>query len=321
MSRRITILAALALLAVPGINAEKLPSFELDEAWQKKVAALAPESPLVEPKKPRKVLVFSLATGFQHWCIPHTEAVVRILGQTSGAYEIVGSTDIEDFRRESLRRYDALVLNNNCPQREKRDFFHDVLVRRMGEAGKPYADMPEAQRTALAKRLYRNLIDYVAAGRGLVLLHGAIANFTQYPEFSELAGGSFAGHPPQQEVSLIPVDPTHPIVEPFGGRPFVHIDEPYFHGGAYRRFLFKPLLELDRSKIRGGRRLKEKLEVPAYVAWIKRHEKGRVFFSSPSHNAQSFERPELLAFLLGGMQYALGDLDCDDAPLGTDAGK
>ena len=32
------------------------------------------------------------------------------------------------------------------------------------------------------------------------------------------------------------------------------------------------------------------------------------------YNAQSYENPELLEFILGGIQYAVGDLDCPDEP-------
>ena len=60
---------------------------------------------------------------------------------------------------------------------------------------------------------------------------------------------------------------------------------------------------------------KEIAELPRYVSWIKRHKQGRVFFCSPAHNAQSFEQPTLLQFILGGIQYATGDLECPDSPL------
>jgi type 1 glutamine amidotransferase len=53
-----------------------------------------------------------------------------------------------------------------------------------------------------------------------------------------------------------------------------------------------------------------------YVSWIKRHGQGRVMYISPSHNAQSFEQPAMLQFYLDGLQYVLGDLDCDDSPIG-----
>jgi type 1 glutamine amidotransferase len=307
---------AIIMLVIAGSfsRAEKLPEIKLDDAWEKKVSAIAPKTPQATPEKKRKVLVFSLATGFKHWCIPHTEAVVKILGDTSGAYQTVASTDIEVFRPERLREFDAVVLNNNCPTGKKRDFFYDVLIEKIGEAGAKYKDMPATEREKLSKELYRSLVDHVAEGGGLVLLHGAIANFANSDEFSELTGGSFAYHPPQQELKLIPVQAGHPMLKPFGGKPFIHIDEPYAMGGAYDKFLFSPMLEMDTSKIpmnkdRGIRKL------PRYVSWIKAYKKGRVFFCSPSHNAQSFERPELLAYILNGMQYAVGDLDCDDKPL------
>jgi len=293
----------------------KAPAFELSQEWKNTVAEKAPKSPVAEPKQPRKVLIFSLSTGFKHWCIPHTEAVIKILGDQSGAYESIASTDVEVFRPERLKEFDAIVLNNNCPQRKKRDLFHDVIIDKIGEAGKKYEDMPMEKREALAKMLYRSLVDYVAEGGGLVLMHGAIANFSYSDEFSALAGGSFDYHPRQQDLTLYPVQPNHPLLKPFGGKPFVHYDEPYVMNRAYAELNFAPMLEMETSTLKPPKEAEKLGNMPRYVAWIKPHKKGRVFFSSPSHNAQSFERPELLGFLLNGMQYALGDLECEDQPV------
>ena len=303
------------------LQANRAPAFELDQEWKDLVAERAPKEAAVKPKQPRKVLVFSLVTGFVHWCIPHSEAVIEILGNESGAYETVTSEDIEIFRPERLREFDAVVLNNNCPDRDKRDMFHDVLIGKIDEFGEKYKDMPLNEREELAKMLYRSLVDYVADGGGLVLLHGAITNFNYSDEFSAMVGGSFDYHPPQQDVTLLPVQPDHPLLKPFGGKPFVHYDEPYVMKGAYKNFDFAPMLEMETANlnIRNERQRNRMAELPRYVAWIKPYKKGRVFFSSPSHNAQSFERPELLGFLLNGMQYALGDLDCEDQPIGREA--
>lgn len=315
MFKRIIYLILTACLL--GVSYGKVPAFKLNQEWKELVAERAPKASLVEPKEPRKVLIFSLVTGFVHWCIPHTEAVIGILGEESGAYESIVSQDIEIFRPERLKEFDAVVLNNNCPTREERNLFHDVLVQKIGEAGKKYQDVPLAEREALAKMLYRSLVDYVEQGGGLVLMHGAITNFNYSDEFSALAGGSFDYHPPQQDVTLYPVQPEHPILKPFGGKPFVHYDEPFVMNRAYAEFNFAPLLEMETEslKIHSEKRKAEMSAMPRYVAWIKPHKLGRVFFSSPSHNAQSFERAELLGFLLNGMQYVLGDLDCGDQPL------
>ena len=100
----------------------------------------------------------------------------------------------------------------------------------------------------------------------------------------------------------------------FGGQPFVHVDEPYFYKNAYHKMDFRPLLVMDKSAlvVPEGKRLPAEA---CYVAWVKRYGEGRVFYCSPSHNAQSFEDPRLLQFILDGIQYAFGDLACDDTPL------
>lgn len=306
----------LFLALVPAaVAANRIEPFELTSEWVEKIRDRAPATATAEPTAEHKVLLFSLTTGFVHWCIPHTDAVVEVLGQKTGAYTTVRSTDIEQFLPENLSQYSAVVLNNNCPARGERDLFRDVLINKMEEFGAQYAAMSAKAREALAEKLYRSLVDYVADGGGLVLLHGAIANFSYSEEFSSLVGGSFDFHPPQQELSLYPVEPDHPMLEPFGGKPFVHYDEPYIMGGAYSDLNFRPLLEFNVDELTKSRgRLASLPDLPRYVAWIKPYRQGRVFYCSPSHNAQSFEQPELLAFILNGMQYALGDLACEDQP-------
>jgi len=309
----LTLMVAMAA-AVP-VKGQSLKAIECSSDWQAKVRAAAPAEAPAKPGMERKVLVFSLATGFKHWCIPHTEAVVKLLGEKSGAFEAIGTVDIESFKAENLAKYDAVVLNNVCPDRKERDVFRDVLIHKIDEYGAKYKSLPLAEREALAKQLYRNLVNYVADGGGLVALHGGIASFMYSDEFSDVLGGSFAFHPPQQDVTLNLVDPKHPLVRPFGGKPFVHYDEPYVFARAYEKFNFQPLLEMDTSTLKPHKRLEESCSMPRYVSWVKRHGKGRVFYCSPSHNAQSHERPELLAYILGGIQYALGDLDCVDEPI------
>ena len=49
-----------------------------------------------------------------------------------------------------------------------------------------------------------------------------------------------------------------------------------------------------------------------YISWIKPYGQGRVFYCSPSHWPESFESPTLLRYYLDGIQYAAGDLKCND---------
>jgi type 1 glutamine amidotransferase len=128
-----------------------------------------------------------------------------------------------------------------------------------------------------------------------------------------LQGMTFDHHPRQQDVTLTPIEPDHPLLKAFEGRPFVHFDEPYLFVCKYTAPDFRPLLLMDIGAMQWVEQIGPH-SGPCYGAWIKRYGKGRVFYTSPSHNAQSFEDPRLLRFMLDGIQYALGDLACDDAP-------
>jgi type 1 glutamine amidotransferase len=160
----------------------------------------------------------------------------------------------------------------------------------------------------------KNLMNYVVKGGGLMILHGAITVQNNSMEFSEITGGSFDYHPKQQRMHVKEVDKNHPLVKAFKGNGLTHVDEPYFFKNAYFDYNFRPLLYIEVDKLEGLR--KEVSSKINYVSWIKRHGKGRVFYSSPSHNAQSMDSPELLQYFLDGMQYVVGDLKCDDSPIG-----
>ncbi len=279
-------------------------SVECDDAWVKKIEKIAPAKAEVQPTKARKVLVFSLFTGFDHWVIPHTNAVLKVLGEKTGAFEVEVSTNIFKFEKKNLAEYDAVVLNNNCSVGPQRDLFLDVLNQD--------ESLTEEQRKKKAAELEANLIQYVKKGGGLMVVHGGIVMQNNSMPFSEMVGGSFDYHPAQQEITLELADPNHPLLKAFNGEAFVHIDEPYLFNKAYAEKDFRPLLYMDTSKLTNKKKpIDEQIK---YVSWIKKHGKGRVFYVSPSHNAQSFEDGRLLKFYLDGAQYVLGDLKCDDSP-------
>jgi len=303
---KISVLACVVVVCVAGSGfaASTLP---LTDEWIAHVRELAPEAPSVRTSKTHRVLLFSLTTGFQHWVRPHTNAVIQVLADKSGICDVVQTEDIHQFVPDTLKDFDAVILNNNCSVGPRRDMFYDVL-------SKDKTITTEAQRLARAAQLEANLIAFVADGGGLMVLHGGIVMQNNSSAFSEMVGGSFDYHPPQQKVQLELVDPKHPLVAPFKGKPFIHVDEPYLFKNAYEKKNFRPLLSMDLSSLENVKKpVKEPIR---YVSWIKRHGLGHVFYVSPSHNAQSFDA-RLLHFYLNGLQYVLGDFKCDDSPMVT----
>ena len=107
--------------------AQDLKPFELTDAWLTGVDEIAPSSTTVSVRKKKTLLIFSLHTGFEHWTIPHTEAVMKLIAEKSGAFKVVTSKDISVFEKDNLKNYDAVVLNNNCSIGDERNIFWDVL--------------------------------------------------------------------------------------------------------------------------------------------------------------------------------------------------
>jgi len=276
------------------------------EAWLTSIEKLAPSKTTIQTDAKKKILVFSKATGFYHWTIPHNNEMLKILGKKTGAFEIHIGYDIENFEKKNLKKYDAVILNNSNPSGPERNLFAELLRQN--------TTYSEEKIIECSKSYEENLMKYVAQGGGLMILHGAITVQNNSIEFSKMTGGSFDYHPVQQEMHVKEVDKSHPMVKAFKGKGLTHVDEPYFFKNAYSDYNFKPLLYMEVDQLKGLKgEVKEKV---IYLSWIKRHGKGRVFYSAPSHNAQSLNTPELLQFYLDGMQYVVGDLKCDDSPIG-----
>jgi type 1 glutamine amidotransferase len=268
----------------------------------------APSKPTVQAAR-RKLLVFSHFTGYDHKVIPHVDRVFEILGRKSRAFDTTVSVQIEALTPQSLDAYDVLVLNNNCSKGPRRNLFLDVL-----ETDARYQCLTREERETKAGALEQALLDFVAGGKGLVVVHGAPTMLNNSVRYTEMVGGAFSYHPPNQEVTVRTVDARHPLVTAFQGKePFIHSDEPYCFDGAYEKLNFRPLLSMDTQGLRDPKG--EAGKKVRYVAWIKRYGKGRVFYCSPSHFPESYTSPTLLRFLLDGLQYAVGDLKCDDSPL------
>ena len=302
------LLFGLSILLLPNLTfGQDLAIVPLTQAWKQKIEALAPSQTRFPSTSAKKILLFSLHTGFEHWVIPHTEEVFKILGSKSKQFEVTASKDIHQFEKESLSNYDAIVLNNTCSKPDHRHLFWDQL--------RAESTLDSAIVMAKAQELESNVIEFVKKGGGLLLLHGGITTLNNSQKFSELVGASFDYHPPQQLIQVKLENPNHPLVAAFPKDGFSHVDEPYFYKNAYSNLNFTPLLYFDNAQIHSQRANQELKSGKTYVAWIRPEGKGKVMYIAPSHNAQSFENPALLQFFLDGLQYVVGDVNCDETPI------
>jgi len=261
------------------------------------VEKAAPDQPPARPARPRKVLVYgrvpthpeSVAACFQ---------AMEILGQKSGAFEAVSSGDPAVFLPASLKRFDAVIMNNTHEQRPLLPF--------------NFKELSKDQQAAAQKReqgLKRSLLDFVAGGKGIVGIHGAACS-VQWPEYLELIGGSYGGHV-TETVWVKAEEPKHPLCAALDGKGFDIHDEIYLFKEPYSRAKVRVLLSLDLEKTADPGKRADK---DYAVSWVRTYGKGRVFYCSLGHVAPAYRNPVLLRHYLAGIQFAIGDLPAEAAP-------
>ncbi len=286
-TRAFAVLAFAALsLGLPG----GVQGAEVPEDAAQRIRAAAPDAAPAQPARPRKLLVFTLCRGFRHDSIPFISEAVRVLGEKTGAYETVVSDDVVMFRPENLAQFDAVCMNNTT--------------------GTLFED----------KELKEALLEFVRSGKGLVGIHAATDCFYDWPEYGEMMGGFFSGHPWSEKVGINVEEPDHPLCAVFGGKDFDVTDEIYQFRDPYSREKLRVLMRLDPARTDMTKGGINRQDGDFAVSWIHNYGKGRVFYCSLGHWNDIAWNPAVLRHYLAGIQFALGDLQADATPSAQVAG-
>jgi uncharacterized protein len=178
-------------------------------------AAIRPLGARAE-RLPERVLYFTHSAGCRHDVIPLSEAILTKLGRNSGAFEVIATEDMSEFSIGNLERYAA------------------VMFYTTGEI-----PMSGVQKAAL--------LNFVRSGRGFLGVHSATDTFYTWPDYLDLIGGYFNGHPWHQVVTIEVADAADPLVA-FLGNSFQLNDEIYqISDFDYRGS--RVLLRLDQSSV------------------------------------------------------------------------
>ena len=268
-----------------------------------RIKAAVPSKSTAVPKKPRKLLVFSLCRSYVHSSIPYGKKVLEIMGKKTGAFEAVFSDDISVFEPESLKQFDAVFFNNNSGE-----LFLPADVN----------SLPEQEQTVAKKRnaeLEKSLADYIRDGGGFAGIHCAVWCFYDWAEYANIIGATWVSHPWHEKVSIKLDDAEHPLCAAFGGKGFDITDEIYVFTEPYSRKKVRVLFSLDMNKIKAKEEFEGKRADGDYAqSWVKKYGKGRVFYSALGHDHDIFWNEAVLQHWLDGIQFALGDLEVDTTP-------
>ena len=277
-----------------------------------KIEAAIPDSAVVQPAGPRRLLIFDVNVGYPgpstrfpggkypahvdssgHLSIAHANAAFALMGRKTGAFEVVVSRNPAVFRPENLKSFDAVFFNNTV--------------------GNPFDD-PE---------LRRSLMEFVCAGGGLMGVHGASLTFTDWhhgcretwPEFGVMLGARGANHRQYHEPITIRLDdPDHPLNRPFGGSGYEYASEFFRFSDPYSRNRVRVLQSIDAEKTDLSGRKPERADGDYALAWVRNYGRGRVFYGAIGHDAPIFWDRQMLQFYLGAIQFVLGDLPAPTTP-------
>jgi type 1 glutamine amidotransferase/sugar phosphate isomerase/epimerase len=293
--------AALVLLFATASVAEE--SLVPDAAQWSRIEKAMPAQATDKPEKPRRLLIFNRNVeynGHRASILAGSEAF-RQFGKKTGAFETTISEDPAAFDRDSLRKYDAVFLNNN-----------------IGSC------VSESERR-------KNLLEFVTAGGGLMGVHGTSLAFTkwQWPpledwaEFGHMIGARGARHRGgyvQEPVVMALDDATHPLLSAFEGNSHPWSDEIFRFHDPYSRKNVRVLLRIDTDRTDLSTYLPDdkdqclRPDNDYALAWIRSYGKGRVFYSALAHSPHVFEDGKMLRFYLDAAQFVLGDLSANTTP-------
>ena len=259
-----------------------------------------PTEAVVQPKKARTLLIYDVNVDHGgHPSIAYANLAFTLMGQKTGAFEVVISRDPQVFQKESLQNFDAILFNNTV--------------------GNSFTD----------PQLRRNIEDFVRFGGGIMGIHGTTAGFENWsgayagtddwPEFGEMIGGRGANHREHDETVFVRVEePYHPLTQFFPKEGFFYQDEFFRVRDPYSRSKQRVLLSIDNERSNLNREpytgVREREDEDYALAWVKSYGQGRSFYSTIGHSPKVFWDPMMLRFYLAAVQFVLGDLDAPTLP-------
>ncbi len=299
--------AALGTILAAGA-AQDPPNLTIPEHQAKKIREAAPAKPSATPKKQRRVLVWITPAHLMDkdphkgYNIPYAACALRLIGEKSGAYSPVVSDDVTVFRPDRLKTFDAIALcNASGPWITP----SDAAMERLKDLG---------DKAAAEAALKKSFMDFVSGGGGIFAFHYAIGGNPKWKEFRELLGGTFDGHPWNEEVGIKVEEPGHPLVAAFGGKDFRLADEIFQYREPYSRKNQRVLLSLDTANTNMQVKWINRKDGDFALAWVRAHGKGRVFYTSFGHRTELFWNPTILRFYMDAIQFAAGDLEAPVSP-------
>jgi uncharacterized protein len=237
----------------------------------------------------------------QHDSVSHALAVIERLGYESGAYDTYIRTDSHIIAKNPLMTTGQPASGGPSLSNVDAIFF----------LGHREVELTDSQKADLLAFVHDD-------GKGFVAAHTATTAFAAWPEFGELLGARYDGHPwGSAPGTIINEDPSFPATKHFPAT-FPLTDE-FYQAKDYSRDKLRVLLRLDVSKMAPNEEVHRK-DGDYPLVWAKSYGKGRVFYSALGHAAGMWDTRDVQQMYFEAIKWALGMTEGDATPRPFPAG-
>jgi type 1 glutamine amidotransferase len=239
----------------------------------------------------KRLLVITESKGFVHGVVKRPKAdelclvekTLIEMGEKSGDFEAVVSQNAREMiTAENLAKFDAI-------------FFYTTGDLMLSDTQKA------------------DLLAWIKSGKGYAGSHCATDTYYNWPEYGNLVGAYFDGHPWTQKINVLVEDQKNPATKHLGSS-FEINDEIYQFKAPYSRDKLHVLMRMDvKSVNKPGKRTDEDYA----LAWTHEYGKGRVFYTALGHRDEVWKDPRFQQHMLGGLRYVMGLENADATPSGA----
>jgi len=211
------------------------------------------------------------SAGFEHSYLPNAEVALKEMAKASGIFQCHTTHRCDGITEEGLKDVDVLIFATT------------------GEL-----PMDASQKKAM--------LEWIRSGKGFLGIHNATDTFYQWPEYGEMIGGYFNGHPWTQEVKVKVEDRNHPATVNLQDG-FTVFDEIYVFK-SWDRNKTRVLLSLDNASVDLSKGNREDHDYA--LAWCHPYGKGRVLYTAFGHPDDLWSKDWFGRHILGCIEWAGG---------------
>jgi uncharacterized protein len=229
-----------------------------------------------------RVTYITESKGFKHGVLPESEKLMREIGEKNGFDVTISQDSAQVITAENLKNIDVLVFYTT-------------------------GELPWSEEQ---KKLF---LDFVRNGKGFVGIHSATDTFYKWPEYGELIGGYFDGHPwtSKDKVTVRKDDQNFPVTKHWEDS-WEWTEETY----QYKNFNFKEnkvvlrmniaKTDMNKKNVRGIHAVEGNANIKPDsfpLAWYRTYGKGRVFYSEPGHNSEVWNHPKYQTMIANAIKW------------------